>query len=404
MASRRFPASVLTHVALAVLAILVACGDDSTPQGGDAGGGAANGESGATATGGNGSGTGGKSPFGTGTGGFGALADGGGACATDTLTSESEGRPADIIIAIDQSTSMTEETQFVQMQINAFAAQITAMDIDARIVLIAENPSGPVGENLICVPEPLAGPMCGDNPDKSFMNVNHHVDSHDAFAWILDCYAGGNAHESCYDSESVPFDCQFMYQTVLRDDAVKHVVVITDDDPCMTGMEFDQAFTALDPMHHGDYLFHAIVPFTDCPYRSGAPDEYLALVTDRVGVSGDLCTQDFQPVWDKLVATVAKTSVLACEWDIPAVPSNETLDPNKVNVSYTLDGKARDLKHVPAEADCAKAQDAWYYDDPKNPTQILVCPDVCDEIQAAGAGKQRIDVLVGCETVMFPLL
>jgi hypothetical protein len=377
-------------------------GSGGTGKGGSSGG--EGGEGGDTSTAG-GEATGGTKATGGTNGTSGAGGTPGESCAGDTLTADSEARPADIIIAIDQSSSMDAETQFVQMQINAFAKQLTDQDVDARVILIAENPDGPVGENVICVPEPLAGPMCGDNPDMSFMNVNHHVDSHDAFAWVLDCYAGTDAHTSCYDSESKPATCAgFAYQGNLRDEAVKHVVVITDDDPCMTSAMFDTEFQALDPARHGDYMFHAIVPFTACPERAGPADDYLALVTQRMGVSGDLCMQDFQPVWDKLVENVVKTALLSCIWDIPPVPMGETLDPDQVNVSYTLDGMTRDLGRVASEADCTKAKDAWYYDDPGDPTQILVCPDVCDEIQAAAGGSQQIDIQVGCETVMAPLL
>jgi hypothetical protein len=297
---------------------------------------------------------------------------------------------------------MTEETQFVQQQLNGFATLITGKGIDARVILIAENPSGPVGENLICVPPPLAGPNCGDNPNRAYTNVNHHVDSHDAFGWILDCYAGGNAHESCYDSESEPFSCQFSYRDVLRPEAVKHVVVISDDEPCMNATEFDREFLQLDPARHADYFFHAIVPFTDCPFSAGPPDEYLALVQTRAGVSGDLCVQNFQPVWDRLAQSVIQNSLLSCAWDIPPVPSGQNFDPNRVNVSYTVNGQKRDLGRVGSAGECAQFRGGWYFDDPAQPTRILVCPEVCDQIKIESGQQQQIDILVGCRTVLAP--
>jgi hypothetical protein len=232
-------------------------------------------------------------------------------------------------------------------------------------------------ENPICVPPPVGGAACGDQLP-GYKSVNCHVDSHDAFDKIL----------LTYD----------LYSSVLRPGSTKHVVVITDDEPGSLGSsQFDSQLVARDPSLWQGYLFHAIVPFTSCPFAAGPAADYLALVTQTGGVSGDLCTQNFQPVWDQLVAAVVANTKLACEWDIPMPPSGMTLDPDQVNVRYTSGNTTRDLGRVASAAECSQFTDGWYYDDPANPTKILVCPDVCTEIEGAGIGvTQRMDILFGC--------
>ena len=50
---------------------------------------------------------------------------------------------------------------------------------------------------------------------------------------------------------------------------------------------------------------------------------------------------------------------------------------------------------------CDPTKGGWYYDDPKTPTKILLCPASCDAANAiVGAGKPgQIEVTFGCNTV-----
>jgi hypothetical protein len=42
----------------------------------------------------------------------------------------------------------------------------------------------------------------------------------------------------------------------------------------------------------------------------------------------------------------------------------------------------------------------WYYDDPANPTKIIMCPTTCAALQGDVGGK--VEVIFGCETVIKP--
>jgi hypothetical protein len=391
--------TVLVRVAISgaalALASLVACSsDDDAGSSGGAGGTSASGQGGAAA-----SSSGGSAALG-GSGGFGAIDAGGGSggsggfdpdsgCTGVAEQAENKALPADIIIAVDQSTSMTDETLFVQTQLNNFASQVIAKGIDAQIVLIAERPAGydtnlesygcqgeewPTIENPICIPEPLAGPSCG-NKAPVFLSLSCHVDSHDAFDKILDLYD--------------------VYRTSLRPNASRHVIVITDDSPDLGSGEFDTQVKQTDASF-ANYFFHAIVPFTDCSYASGEATDYLDLVQQTAGVSGDLCTQDFQPVWDALSKHVTENTKIACEWEIPPAPAGQTLNPGKVNVRFTTASGASDLGRVDSAAECAGHDDAWYYDDNTQPTKVIACPALCDRIETGQA--LEVEIVFGCDS------
>ncbi|MBW2524021.1 MAG: VWA domain-containing protein [Deltaproteobacteria bacterium] len=321
--------------------------------------------------------------FGSGGSGNGSLGMGGagstgqgGACSAVSQRAENGIQPSDIILAIDQSGSMNQETNFVKNQLNGFAQQIMASGIDVRVVVIAGKPGS---ENGFCIPAPLASGGCpdDDNPP-TFLHVDQHIDSHDAFHRILERYSD--------------------YKQVLRPGASKHVVVISDDDASMSAAQFDADFRAKDPMLD-DYVFHAIACANKIWFvcdDDGA--QYWSLVNQTGGVWGELSNQDFQPVWNQLSTQVVQTATLACEWDVPTPPDGEQFAADQVNVEYAVNGAPpTPLGHVDSYADCASVNGGWFYDDPANPTKIIVCPDVCQIIQSST--DAQIDIKFGCQTV-----
>ncbi len=87
---------------------------------------------------------------------------------------------------------------------------------------------------------------------------------------------------------------------------------------------------------------------------------------------------------------------LACEIGVPT-PENGTFDATLVNVSYTPGGgAAQTFGNVAGEGSCGTGG-GWYYDDPANPSIIILCPSTCDSVQADDAGK--IEVVLGCSTI-----
>lgn len=83
-----------------------------------------------------------------------------------------------------------------------------------------------------------------------------------------------------------------------------------------------------------------------------------------------------------------RLSTLSCDVAIPAPPSGETLDLNKVNVSFTPKGGTKSA--LGYDPDC-KA-DGWRFDNPTTPTKISLC--TCDATKKDPDSK--IEVEFGC--------
>jgi hypothetical protein len=93
-------------------------------------------------------------------------------------------------------------------------------------------------------------------------------------------------------------------------------------------------------------------------------------------------------------------SVLACQFHIP-LPAGGSPNYQQVNVVYTPGGGggSRTFPYVMDPANCPANGDGWYYDDPANPTQIMLCASSCTAVQADPTGE--VDITLGCSTVIL---
>ena len=387
--------SNLWAAALTVFGLLSvsACGTDEgirpkPPQ--KDGGGTTTGTGGSAGAGGSGIGTGGTGgstppPIGPGTGPVdAAMPPGDGACAGVTQEAETKKQPADIIWALDNSGSMLTEAQAVQDNMNVFAQQIIATGIDVRVVILS-NPQTiilgiPIGIG-VCVGAPLGSGQCpNDSLPPKYLHLNVGVGSHDALNLLIDRYGE--------------------YKSMLRPEATKTFVVVTDDEataaPNNSAAAFTASVAALDPVMFKKWTLSGVYCTTACLNCAGTGNVYEQLRQQTGGVSGDMCTTDFAPVFKALAQAVITGTKLSCEWAIPPPPAGQMFDPKLINVIYTPDGAApRDLFNVPSAADCSTLG-GWYYDDNAKPTKVLACPTTCTEIQADM--KAKIAVAFGCKT------
>jgi hypothetical protein len=326
-------------------------------------------------------------------------------CAGVTEKADNSYQPVDVILAIDNSKSMGDEIAEVQANMNRFSKLVADKNLDMRIIMVSCLPGqcDHQNSNGICIDAPVgkaggcAATPANDNNPPGYTHVNERVPSRKGLQWIVDHYDD--------------------YKSMLRADAVRHIVVISDDTEEWTATQFETALLAKDPKFKG-YLFHAIYSFKSkedacqvsntepcCSYAApgGEGTVYRELVTKTNGVGADLCKQEFDPVFDALGAKVVATAKLSCRWTIPPVPQGETFDPNKVNVIFT-DGSAKKtvIGKVGGAADCSKVAHGWYFDDPKAAKAVLVCPQTCSWIQ--GDSAARIDLEFGCQTELAPIL
>ena len=296
-------------------------------------------------------------------------------------------RPQDIIFAVDTSGSMIQEAGFVQQQMNSFSIQIDAGQVDARIILLAEYPFliGPG----VCIDPPLGSGGCPNqdsNPPKFLHVPDSDIASSNALQRLIELYPG--------------------YSPMLRPNALTHVVVVTDDNSAMSAADFTSQFSALSD-HLGNFVFHGIVSSLDpdgpacgscCALGASQGTVYQELIASTGGVEGNLCDQEFQPVFGAVAQQVIGGASLACSYQIPDPPDGETFDRDEVNVSFEdSDGAPFPVGRVDSEAACAGVAHGWYYDDPVDPTRIIVCPQTCDTIRDFEAGK--VAIKFGCETI-----
>jgi von Willebrand factor type A domain len=92
-------------------------------------------------------------------------------------------------------------------------------------------------------------------------------------------------------------------------------------------------------------------------------------------------------------------AALGCQYKIPLPSGGGAVDFHEVNVQFTpSSGTPIVVPYVTDKSKCPSSGNAWYYDDPSNPTQILLCTTTCGTVSAGG----EVDVLTGCQTVVQP--
>jgi hypothetical protein len=332
-------------------------------------------------------------------GGFGSSGASGGAssgssgdptCAASVATPQKA--KVDIVFVIDNSGSMTGEMNQIKTNVNTFANKILGVGLDLRVVFIVAKASSPTaGGNVICVPPPLGGANCADNPP-TFFHINQSVASSNSLSLILSTYDNANA--------------ALAWNKHLRLEATKIFVEVTDDESSLSSSSFDTQLLAKAPAGmfgttaQRKYVFHSIVsmPFGStppttarCATSDGTSVQYQNLSVLTNGLIDEVCKTDYSGVLDKLAQNVVDK--LGCELTYPTA---DAADPTKLVVRYTPSGQSgQNLTQVTDASKCGQVADGWHYDDNAAPTKIILCPTMCNTANA-GAGS-KIEALVGCK-------
>jgi hypothetical protein len=289
---------------------------------------------------------------------------------------------------------MSDEIAQVKANVNTFAGKIGGVGLDYTVTFIVKKASSPTDLGCasvpcayaICVPTPLAGPNCADNPPR-FHHVDQDVRSSNSLSLILSTY-------------------ETSWKNYVRPDATKVFIEVSDDRSEMPWSTFDTELLAKAPAGmfgtaaKRKYIFHSIIskPFADavpstkvCPGADGPSVDYQKLSQLTGGIIDEVCKTDYSAVLDNMAKGIVDQ--LACEL---AYPSSAESDPTKVAVAFSATGQAtQTLTQVTDESKCGSVPNAWYYDDPAQPTKILLCPSTCTAINAAPGAK--IEALVGCK-------
>jgi hypothetical protein len=292
-------------------------------------------------------------------------------CAETVLTTETVRRPADIVMFIDTSGSMGQETRTVEANIARFAEFVEASRIDYRVMLIADA--------TVCFPQPLSSEnACPDRNGPRYQHTRQRVDSVNGLSVTLNVLR-----------DATPF---------LREDALLHVIAVTDDDSNLAADDFLTSIRAagVDPIVHGiigtaDESGQGCCGLTGCTARIG--EEYISLAASTGGVLASICEPDWSEVFDEIALRVATRSAERCMFSIPPLPDNVELEPTRANVFYINNFGDQVVLPNLETADGCDGRVGWYYDDPLAPRQLLLCPAACD----LRGGEVQIEL--GCDTI-----
>jgi hypothetical protein len=323
-------------------------------------------------------------------------------CVATGEAAENEYGPMDVIFLVDNSPSMRDEILWTRQNLNAFSQTIAARGLSARVVMVSCSPGNCDMAQFwgICIDPPLGkiggcpdGGPADDTNLPGYLHVDERMPSHKKLQWAI------NTYPSWRDS--------------IRPIAQTHFVVISDDTDEQTPEWFTQQLAAQQPPI-ADFVFHGIFSFLSkeaaCAISSGEPCctfaaptgegvPYRQLVAQTGGIAGDLCAQDFTPIFAQFATAVIRSAKLSCSWAIPAPPPGQILDPRLINVEFTdASGQKLLLGYSPDAATCARTQSAWYYDNPAAPSRVIACPDTCSAIRAETGAQMYISF--GCKTVV----
>ena len=215
--------------------------------------------------------------------------------------------PADIVIAMDNSSGMDDEAALVQEHLPEFLSGLRRAGVDARITLITSPFPGTEEreKNGICLPAPEGSGACPDDSNPPlYVHVPAVIESRDALSVIADTHGQWRAR--------------------LREGADVHFLLISDDNADDTAADFiGWMADATPPLT--DFHFHTISASQDkriaceadplspcCTFaaREGTVYRELAELTD--GTWSDFCDHDF---WASFEAISAAIVLLSCSFE-----------------------------------------------------------------------------------------
>jgi hypothetical protein len=375
--------------------LFVACSatDSSSGTGGTSAGGssASGGSSGTIGVGGSSASDGG------GTGGIGA------GCASDTYSGELV--PLDMFVMLDRSGSMADDGKWgaVSSAINNFVGLpgLTGLGMGIAFFPIPPNPPPPVtcATNADCG---IYGPCFPPGLCVGASDSCEPTDYAQPVVPIAPLPGVGSAITSAINGTGPnggtptrpALQGAMMYSmdwAANHTDHITIVVLATDGEPvgCAPNSISDVAAVATQGLNANPSVKTFVIGV-------GSQLGALNQIAQAGGTSQAFIVTAGNAAQEFLDALNAIRGSIGCTYKIPISPTGQT-DFSKVNVAFTPDGGQQEIfPQVGSAADCL-GNKAWYYDDPINPTQIILCPAACDLVTNT---KGKVDVVLGCPTVV----
>lgn len=93
-----------------------------------------------------------------------------------------------------------------------------------------------------------------------------------------------------------------------------------------------------------------------------------------------------------------RAGVISCEYTLPIPPASEgTLDLESVELQFTpgKNDPTLTIKKVADASACGATTGGYYYDDPKDPSRVVLCPASCTAVRG-GTLDAKVDLVFGC--------
>ncbi len=182
-------------------------------------------------------------------------------------------------------------------------------------------------------------------------------------------------------------------------------VLITDGDPNQCQDDDLQALGSI----AGDHYQATGIPIFIIG-MTGATAESLEIVArdggapeheDFCDASHDTChywsVGDGEPeAFSEAFRTIQQAAVIPCEYTLPEPGGGKSLNPELVQVKYASTGdEPEEIVKVASADSCDGDLSGWFYDDPDNPSRILLCPSTCELVNESTAGG-TLSLAYGC--------
>lgn len=269
---------------------------------------------------------------------------------TSTLKAEAKAAKADVIIAVDTTSSMKKEFGPVNGALGALGQALKDGGVDHRVVVIAKD----TGCCKICVPPPLGQGGCKDGG-----NLKRVV------AWV-----------EGKSQLKVMIDTWDKYKSFLRPDATRHLLTISDDKSDYDAGWFKSAISKLSaPGFPKGFVMHSITS-VNCP-DDDTNDAVVSLAKETGGHAFPICKGDGNTWngWMKTIASDIGKGGMACTYPISAAMKTVPDLAKSLKVTATIGGAKTSLSPLAAGKTCGPALEYELLGKP--PVAITVCPSAC---------------------------
>lgn len=351
----------------------------------------------------------------------------GGGCAQSSAKAVVKKRPVDVILIVDNSSSMDGEINAIVERINVdFANILKDSAVDYRLILLSRhgainhNSDNDCDDHGICIQSPLAGGAC--EPTKApklterFKQYSVCIDSQDGLQKAMDSF-NGSIKSEYFDASTQRVtlnDAPNGWSEWLREGAQRTFLMITDDRSQRQTDEFTAWLYAQDARYFGsaekpNWVFHSIVGLKEntpesAPYLpdvgtigdkcSGSDSNgrvYQELSRASGGLRFPICkNENFDALFQAIASSVIEQSKLSCSFTPEADAGAGVADFSRALVMYTSGSGARTtLGQVANSGVCQN--DAFYIEGDQS---FELCPEICTTVEADLAGS--LQAVVAC--------